>query len=88
MSALQRIIDIKGSQTALAAVVGARQQSVGYWLKEGLPGEHVLKIAADVNYVITPHQLRPDLYPHPEDGLPEAMRNVAAPVAVSAQVAG
>lgn len=77
MSALQRVIDIKGSQTALALVVGAKQQAVGYWLREGLPGEHVLKISADVNYAVTPHQLRPDLYPHPDDGLPAALRNQA-----------
>ncbi len=78
MNALQRVIDLKGSQGAVAAVVGSKQQSVGYWLKEGLPADHVLKIAADVDYKVTPHELRPDLYPHPDDGLPEDRRAKAA----------
>ncbi len=78
MNALQRVIEIKGSQTALAAVVGAKQQAVGYWLKEGVPGEHVLKISADVNYQVTPNDLRPDLYPHPDDGLPADRRAAIA----------
>lgn len=77
MSPLQRVIDIKGSQSALAAVVGAKQQAVGYWLREGLPGEHVLTISADVMYAVTPHELRPDLYPHPDDGLPVELREQA-----------
>lgn len=77
MNALQRIIEIKKSQGAVAAIVGARQQSVGYWLKEGLPSEHVIKIAAAVDFQVTPHELRPDLYPHPDDGLPADMRDQA-----------
>lgn len=83
---MQRVIDIKKSQAAVAAVVGARQQSVGYWLKEGLPGEHVLRISADIGYAVTPHQLRPDLYPHPEDGLPPELRGITKiQAAVAAQ---
>lgn len=80
MSALQKIIELKGSQAAMAAVVGQRQQSVGYWLKNGLPAEHVLTISADVKFEVTPHQLRPDLYPHPEDGLPDELRGKILPL--------
>lgn len=78
MSALLRVIEIKGSQSAVAAIVGAKQQVVGYWLKNGVPGEHVIPILADIEFRVTPHDLRPDLYPHPEDGLPAELRARAA----------
>jgi DNA-binding transcriptional regulator YdaS (Cro superfamily) len=81
MSALQKVIDLKGSQAAVAAIVGAKQQSVGYWLTNGLPADHVIPIARDTSWQITPHQLRPDLYPHPDDGLPADRRAQSAEVA-------
>lgn len=34
------------------------------------PAEVVLPIVKYLDYQITPHQLRPDLYPNPGDGLP------------------
>lgn len=78
MSALQRIIEIKKTQAAVAAVVGARQQVVGHWLRDGVPAKHVLALCGDVAFQVTPHELRPDIYPHPEDGLPVERRAKAA----------
>jgi len=80
MDALRKLIEHKnlGSQAAVAKVVGVRQQVVGYWLKNGVPAEHVLPICGAVTFEVTPHQLRPDLYPHPDDGLPLEMRQQAA----------
>lgn len=77
MSALQRIIEIKKTQAAVAAVVGARQQVVGHWLRDGVPAKHVLALCTDIAFEVTPHELRPDIYPHPEDGLPAALRERA-----------
>lgn len=34
------------------------------------PAEYVLAIAQHLDWRITPHQLRPDLYPNPTDALP------------------
>ncbi|MMZ41479.1 helix-turn-helix protein [compost metagenome] len=36
-----------------------------------LGGEVVIKWAAATGFNVTPHDLRPDLYPNPSDGLPE-----------------
>ena len=33
-----------------------------------------LEAAAATDWEVTPHDWRPDLYPHPEDGLPRAGR--------------
>lgn len=78
MSALQRIIDHLDTQAATGAVVGVNQQTVAAWLSKGVPPKHVIPLCAAVFYRVTPHQLRPDVYPHPDDGLPEALRNQAA----------
>lgn len=74
MNALKRIIELKKTQAAVAAIVGARQQSVGHWLRDGVPAKHVIDLCADVAFEVTPHQLRPDIYPHPDDGLPASLR--------------
>lgn len=51
-----------------------RQGHIWKWLnlsKEPVPpAEYVITIAQIVNYSITPHQLRDDIYPHPQDGMP------------------
>ncbi|EEV1230119.1 YdaS family helix-turn-helix protein [Escherichia coli] len=35
-----------------------------------LSPEKVLRIAEATNFEVTPHELRPDIYPNPTDGLP------------------
>jgi DNA-binding transcriptional regulator YdaS (Cro superfamily) len=42
---------------------------------ETIPAEQVIEYARSRNFDVTPHQLRPDLYPHPEDGLPPLLRS-------------
>jgi hypothetical protein len=32
----------------------------------------VLNAAAATDWQVTPHDWRPDLYPHPDDGMPKA----------------
>lgn len=44
------------------------------WLRVGLPAEHVLWLAEETGWKYTPHQFAPQLYPHPDDGLPVAHR--------------
>lgn len=51
--------------------------AVSKWAKK-LPPGRVLDLSELTNWEITPHQLAPDLYPHPNDGLPEELRNKAA----------
>ncbi|WP_410015839.1 YdaS family helix-turn-helix protein [Sodalis sp. C49] len=46
-------------------------QSVANWIiNDQVPAERVIQLCTMGQWVITPHQLRPDLYPNPSDGLP------------------
>ncbi|MCW8110127.1 YdaS family helix-turn-helix protein [Yersinia intermedia] len=69
--ALHRVIDAVGSTKSLAKLLGISQQSIGKWKnkrKGVIPHARVLEVFAVSG--ITPHELRPDLYPNPTDGLP------------------
>lgn len=71
--ALARAVGIAGSQSALARIVGVRQMHVWNWLNRGtkrVPGEYVIPIARATGWRVTPHELRPDLYPNAGDGVP------------------
>lgn len=83
MEALIRAIKLAGSQQALADRINQwlppaeqiGQSAVSEWLRRGrVPGEKVILIARAVDHAVLPHELRADLYPHPEDGLPAARR--------------
>lgn len=63
MSALQKAVDVFGSQAALAAAIGKQQQHVQYWLKTKVPAEHVIPIERATGGKVSRHDLRPDLYP-------------------------
>lgn len=90
MTSLEKAVDLAGGQVALAKAIRewfeargiicrVKQAHVWGWLnKQGkVPGEYVIAIADILKWQITPNALRPDLYPHPHDGLPEHMRAAA-----------
>ena len=60
---LQKAVDIIGSQTALARLLGVKQQHVYYWLKKNVPANRVLQIERALHGRVTRYELRPDLYP-------------------------
>lgn len=70
MSAINKAIEIVGGRRALADRLDVKYQAVQQWEKS-VPPERVIPIAEATNWTITPHQLRPDLYPNPTDGLPQ-----------------
>lgn len=72
-SPLQRIVDDFGMRP-LAAAIGVTYQSVQKYLKTQVPAEQVIPICEFAEYKFTPHDLRPDLYPNPSDGLPQHIR--------------
>lgn len=39
-----------------------------------MPSDRVLDVSRATDYQVTPHELRRDLYPHPDDGLPTELR--------------
>lgn len=55
------------------------QAYISQWLNpekvkcEVPPPEYVIAIAKAVGYAVTPHELRRDIYPHPDDGMPRSL---------------
>ncbi|WP_416381293.1 YdaS family helix-turn-helix protein [Gilliamella sp. B2838] len=46
-------------------------QSVANWvINNHVPAERVIQLCVMCNWTVTPHQLRPDLYPNMDDGMP------------------
>jgi DNA-binding transcriptional regulator YdaS (Cro superfamily) len=87
---LQKAVDMAGGQAHLARGIRDRiegskvgQVHVWGWLNsakfEVPPAEVVLAIADFLEYRITPHELRPDLYPNSSDAMPasDASRRAA-----------
>lgn len=74
----QRLISLAGNESKLAAALGVKPQAVQQWSKNGVPPRRVIPAAAVVDFQVTPHELDQQLYPHPEDGLPEDRRRSAA----------
>lgn len=70
-NALLRAIDAVGSTKLFADRLGISQQSIGKWKNKRrgvIPQGRVFEVFAVSG--ITPHELRPDLYPNPTDGIP------------------
>lgn len=68
-----RIVGLK----PLASAIGVSYQAVQKYEEAGVSAERVLAISTATNWQVTPHQLRPDIYPNPQDGLPDDMRAAA-----------
>jgi hypothetical protein len=46
-----------------------------YRWQMGIPVNRVLELCKYVGWRITPHEMCPRIYPHPDDGLPAELRN-------------
>lgn len=78
---LEKVIDLLGGQTNTAIALEVKQAHVWSWLnttKDGIPEKKVIPASKAVAWEVTPHQLRPDIYPHEEDGLPDHLRKQVA----------
>ncbi len=65
-NALEKAIRTAGGQSALARLIGppVSQGHVWKWLQSGrVPAEQVIPIVKAVDGEVTPHDLRPDIYP-------------------------
>ena len=56
--------------TDFAKRLDVSQPCITHWVKNGVPGERALSVAKATGFLVTPHELRPDLYPNPSDALP------------------
>lgn len=83
MEALHEAIKLAGgTQGALAEAITQQtpedpvgQSAISNWFQRGkVPAERVLHVAIATEFRVTPHDIRPDLYPNPDDGLPAARR--------------
>lgn len=70
---LQKAVSIVGLKP-LAIAIDVSYQAVQNYLKTRTPSEKVIGVSKATHWKITPHELRPDLYPHPNDGLPADLR--------------
>lgn len=82
---LEKAIELcGGSQVELSRRIGPNPSLVGAWMNrfnKRVGDGYVLKVSEAVEWKVTPHELRPDLYPHPDDGLPHEMRRCVERVA-------
>lgn len=61
--------------TDLANALGESRQAINNWrVRDRVPPHKVLAVCRLLDFRVTPHQLAPDFYPHPDDGLPAALR--------------
>ncbi|EKS7197929.1 TPA: helix-turn-helix domain-containing protein [Enterobacter ludwigii] len=72
MSALNRAIKAVGSARKLSIALGVTSMTVSHWKNRDngiVPPSYIFSIFYLTG--VTPHELRPDLYPNPTDGLPK-----------------
>lgn len=75
---LIKAIELLGGQVATSKIVGTSQTAVWKWLntaKDGVSADYAIAVSQATDWQVTPHELRPDLYPHPDDGLPANLRS-------------
>ena len=67
-NAFQRACKIIGSAAAVARALGVTKGAVSQW--SVVPADRVIPVAQATGWRVTPHELRPDLYPNAGDGVP------------------
>lgn len=78
---LQKAIELAGSQSALARNIGKTPAHIWNWVninKGKMPADFVIPACASLKWAVTPHELRPDIYPYPTDGIPSETREALA----------
>ncbi|EPH0213819.1 MULTISPECIES: transcriptional regulator [Klebsiella] len=71
MKALDKAINIAGNASKLAESLDVSAMTVSHWKNRNcgvVPQSRVLPIFKATG--VTPHELRPDIYPNPTDGFP------------------
>lgn len=79
MEALNKAIQAAGSARALALRLGVSPMTVSYWQSRSagvVPAERVISIFQVTG--VTPHELRPDIYPSPSDGMTD-LKQIQSP---------
>ncbi|MBZ0105420.1 MAG: helix-turn-helix domain-containing protein [Sulfuricella denitrificans] len=72
---INEIANLAGGVVALSTSLGLSRGAVSQW--KIVPVDKVIRVCELTGWQVTPHQLRPDIYPNATDGLP-ADNQVAA----------
>lgn len=82
-----KAVRVIGSVSAVSRLFGFKSsQSVANWIERNrVPSERVLKLCELGGWSVTPHDLRPDIYPDPSHGLPSAYQRNAENLSESEQ---
>ena len=72
MTLIEWMLTTGTSQKALAERLQITEGAISHWVtgRKTMAAERVLDVAAITDFRVTPHELRPDLYPNVTDGLP------------------
>lgn len=86
---MRKLIEAVGGQAALARMAGVTQPAVHKWVAgKSQPGAcHVIAISRATAGAVTPHQLRPDLYPDPDWLPPDVLAGRAGSTSNTKEVA-
>ncbi|HCW0179987.1 TPA: helix-turn-helix domain-containing protein [Citrobacter freundii] len=68
MTGIEKAIQKFGTGAALGRALGFSKMTISNWKKTGIPPDHIRSVFELTG--VTPHELRPDLYPNPTDALP------------------
>lgn len=70
-------LNVRGVRSRIARALNISHQAVAKWASNGVPSRRVIEVCIATGWRITPHELRPDLYPNPDDGLPRTLPPMA-----------
>ncbi|MCS5934480.1 helix-turn-helix domain-containing protein [Klebsiella variicola subsp. variicola] len=60
------------SRACIGKHFGISGQAVGKWIYEnGVPQKRIVPLCRFLNWEVTPHEIDPEAYPNPTDGLPK-----------------
>lgn len=77
-------IELAGGASAVATLFNLKTVWAVYkWVSKGIPPDRVIPLAEAIKWQVTPHQMAPSIYPHPDDGLPDLLRG-KSPLEVAA----
>jgi len=65
---IKDIANMVGGVVALSTSLGLSRGAVSQWTC--VPWDKVIRVSELTGWRATPHQIRPDIYPNPTDGLP------------------
>ncbi|EAV8896103.1 helix-turn-helix domain-containing protein [Salmonella enterica] len=69
------------SQAGIARLLRLPQQVISRWANgHQVPASRVLPLCEIMGWSVTPHEIRPDIYPNPTDGLPLTHEHIISSV--------